>query len=83
MRPHRAAATGRRAWRTVIVAQIRAGYAELTQVGKEREEVRAQMVAVLGILQEAGEVKTTSPARADRTFLVGAHRGTNRTAKGI
>ena len=44
-------------WRKVIVAQVRAGYAELALLDKEREEVRTQMVAMLTILQEAGEVK--------------------------
>lgn len=61
---------GAAAWRSVIVAQVRAGYAELAQVGKEREEVRAQMVAVLSTLQEAGEVKLRAQRGLIGPFLL-------------
>lgn len=48
---------GALAWRKVLAAQVKAAYAELALIGSERENVRAEMVALLTTLQNAGEVK--------------------------
>jgi transposase len=61
---------GKNAWRNVIVAQVRASYAELALHNKEREEVREAMVAVLTALQEAGEVKLKAQPGLIGAFLL-------------
>ena len=61
---------GTKAWRNVIVAQVRAGYAELAQLNQERTTVREAMVASLTTLQEAGEVKLRAQPGLIGAFLL-------------
>lgn len=61
---------GSAAWRGVIAAQVRAGFAELARLQAERSEVRARMVAVLKTLQAAGEVRLSAQPGLIGPFLL-------------